>query len=246
MKKQKAESLIQEKEFGGFDDKTPLEEIKALQEENVEEQKVELNIPKVSKAEIKEEIEEDENTVAVYPYCNVDGTTLYEVVRRTGRGEPFLVRHKGQDGKYIYKLPKDVDLVPYNLPNVRQAIEEGRAIWLTEGESKADSLNHLGFVATTCAFKGADKWYNFYNEYIKEAKAIFILIDNDEASEKFAELTTKTILSEHKGIAIYPIRVIEICSSLEEGADIDDLIEKTSEDTVKVTLETIESTYAED
>lgn len=245
MKKQGAESQIQEKNFGEFDNKTSIKEIEAMREAIVEEQDVELKVPKVSKIERKEITEkEDKNTTANYPYCNKEGKVLYEILRRTGRGEPFLVRYKNESGEYVYKLPKDVDLVPYNLPNVRQAIEEERAFWITEGESKADTLNRLGFTATTCAFSGTNKWYSFYNPYIKGAKTILILIDNDEASEEFAQLTTQTILEKFEDISVFPIRINEIYSSLKKGADIDDLIDKVGEDTVKVTFETIENTYA--
>ena len=238
------EELIQSQEngFDNFDNKAEEKKIGALREQE-KENKVEIKIPKAYKAERKQDEYEDENTIAVYPYKSLEGTTLYEVIRRTGRGEPFLIRHKDESGKYIYKRPKNVDLVIYNLPRVKATIEDGKPIWITEGESKADTLNDLGFTATTCAFKGTDKWYPFYNEYLKGVKTLFILIDNDEASEEFAEHVTQIILNDDEDIEIYPIRINEICSSLTEGADIDNLIEVAGKETIKATLETIEKTY---
>lgn len=245
MVKKQALSQNQENQFSDFNNGITEKTFGALDEQQTDEPKVEVRIPevkKIEKAEIREQ--EDENTAAIYPYKNLGGTVSYEIIRRTGSGEPFLIRHKDEKGKYIYKRPKNVNLIPYNLPNVRKAIEQGTPVWLTEGESKADTLNTLGFTATTCAFKGTDKWYNFYNKDIEGVKSLFLLIDNDEDSEEFANATSNTILRENETVSIYPIRINEICSNLEIGADIDDLIDKVGTETVKATLETIESTYA--
>lgn len=208
---------------------------------------VEINIPVLEKeVGIKKAESRRNRTAALYPYLNEFGEILYEIERRTpGRGEPFLARHLNKEtGKYDYKIPDDVEIVPYNLPNVIKAIEEGKAIWLTEGESKTDTLNQIGFVSTTCAFKETDKWYKSYNKYMKGSTKIFIVVDNDNKSAEFADNTAQTLLEDLEDTTdVYKIYLKDIYQDIKIGGDIDDLIEAIGEERTIETLKTIEESY---
>lgn len=242
----KAEAIAERKESTtGLEELEVVDNIDLLEEkEELEEEgnEIQINIPKPER-EVSYKETKNSKTVAIYPYRNINDTVLYEVVRRTGRGQPYLTRYKNEKGEEIYKLPEDIDLVIYNLPNVRKSIEEERVIWITEGESKADTLNSLGFTATTCAFSGSKKWGNYYNKYLEGANTVLIMVDNDEKSEEFAENTVQTITSENEAISVYRIRLNEICSSLKIGGDIDDLIELIGKERTTNTLKTIEANY---
>ena len=106
------------------------------------------------------------------------------------------------------------------MPNVLKAKEDGDVIFVTEGASKANVLNELGYVATTVPFKGIDKWTNKYNKYVKYAKVI-IVVDNDENSKAFAENTFETISDVANKIGI--LELSDIYPELKEGGDIEDL-----------------------
>lgn len=217
-----------------------LEDIKTTSSEK--EEKV-LNIPEVRKVTSSSINKEDKNTVAVYPYTDENGKILYEVLRRRGSGQPYILRSYDEDGNKIYKLQDNTKLTPYNLPNVLQGIADGKIIWITEGESKADKLNEIGFVGTTCAFKGPEKWGENYSEFLKGAKSIVIIQDNDFNGERFAENTLESIMNVLDNVEVAILKLSDICSSLKEGGDIEDLIKIAGFENVKLTLETYASNF---
>lgn len=233
-----------EEQLNGLGDLSSEAEVELIktQEEIKEVTEIKVNIPTPIK-EVSKKRKNESKTLAIYPYKDMDGKVLYEIMRRTGKGQPYLTRYKDENGEYQYKLPEDVEMVIYNLPEVRQAIEEGNIIWITEGESKADTLNKLGFTATTCAFKGAYKWADYYNKYLEGAKTVLILVDNDNNSEEFAENTAQTIIDDLEvNIEVYKYRLNEICS-IKQGGDIDDLIKIIGEERTIDTLKTIEANH---
>lgn len=180
---------------------------------------------------------------AIYDYTDEKGKTIFQIVRNINGRQPYYGRIPSRSGDYEYKIPRDLKLVPYNLPSINKAIKEGTPIWLVEGESKADTINKLGFIATTVAFKSAYKFTEEYAEFFQGAKAIIIMEDNDERGEEFAEHSKEVIKGTLEGTEVATIRVNEICSNIKSGGDVDDLIEIFGEDSIKVTLETIESQF---
>lgn len=220
-----------------------VDEIVLLDEKENSSKNVEINIPEINKMKKETSYKKNKHTIAVYPYKNEKGILQYEILRRTGRGEKFLVRSIDENGEEIYRLPDNMDLVPYNLQEVRRAIEENKIIWIMEGESKVDTMTKLDFISTTCAFSGPNKWAHFYNDYLEGAKVIIVVADNDLNGEKFAEHTTESLLEDLDNVIVSIIRINEICPFIKHGGDIDDLLDLVGEDTVKATLKTIESNF---
>ena len=186
-------------------------------ETKMESSKVKLNIATFSK--VQKEVGYNAIAVEKYPYINEDGEVVYEIHRMKNAEQPFYTVRLLGNGKYKSGLGK-VKTIPYNLPNVLKAKEDGDVIFVTEGESKANVLNELGYVATTVPFKGIDKWTNKYNKYVKYAKVI-IVVDNDENSKAFAENTFETISDVANKIGI--LELSDIYPELKEGGDIEDL-----------------------
>jgi len=116
-----------------------------------------------------------------YNYHDTEGNLVYQVVRFW----PKEFRQRRPDGGgWIWKLD-GTDRLPYRLPKIIKAVEEGRRVFLTEGERDVHSLENLGFVAT-CNSGGAGKWYPSMTEALQGAHVI-ILPDNDEAGEKHTQ-----------------------------------------------------------
>lgn len=161
---------------------------------------------------------------AVYPYKDEKDNTLYEIIRQR-EGQPYLCRRPTEDEEYEYSI-KGIRKVIYNLPRILQAIKNEEVIFITEGESKVDTLTELNIPATTVLGKQPNKWNSDYNSLIEGAKGIIILQDDDQNGINFANTTYSTlreILPEEK-IGILPIT--SICPELEkQGADITDVKE---------------------
>lgn len=121
--------------------------------------------------------------VKTYDYTDAGGRLLYQVVRM----EPKTFRQRRPDESandgWQWNM-KGISRVLYRLPDVRAAVQSGRAVFITEGEKDADAIVGFGLTATTNV-GGAGKWETAYTETLRGAKA-FIVADKDAAGRKHA------------------------------------------------------------
>jgi 5S rRNA maturation endonuclease (ribonuclease M5) len=118
----------------------------------------------------------------VYDYPDESGSLLYIITRSPDKkftqwrlvGNGFF--ESGMDG---------VRRVPYRLPEVIDAVRQGRPVFIVEGEKDVNNLVKIGLDAT-CNPGGAGKWRPEFNEHLRGAHVI-ILPDNDDPGRKHAE-----------------------------------------------------------
>lgn len=214
---------------------------KKEEEKEMKNKKVELNVATLSK--VQKEIGYNATAVAKYPYPNEEGEVVYEIHRMKNAEQPFYTVRPLGNGEYKSGLGK-VKTIPYNLPNVLKAKEDGDIILVTEGESKANVLNELGYVATTVPFKGTDKWTSKYNKYVKYAN-VLIVADNDDNSRAFAENTFEEISDVANKVGI--LELTSIYPNLKENGDIEDLRNIVNDDQqLKEVLDTIIENFMTD
>lgn len=122
--------------------------------------------------------------VCAYDYLSEDGKLIFQSVRYANP-KTFRYRRPGfKSGEWIWNL-RDVPLVPYQLPNLVEAVAAGATIFIPEGEKDAETLRALGFAATTNP-GGAGKWPKEFSEFFKGANVIPIA-DNDEPGRMHAD-----------------------------------------------------------
>lgn len=128
--------------------------------------------------------------VATFEYSNATGEVIYRTVRREpanwpgpGKRPKEFRAERCEGGRWVAGMG-DCDRVPYRLPELRQAIEACRPVYLVEGEAKADKLAAWGLPATAIAF-GSNGWRADYAGHFAGAK-VFILPDNDAPGRNFA------------------------------------------------------------
>jgi hypothetical protein len=92
----------------------------------------------------------------------------------------YFQRHRTPDGDYVNKI-EGVRQVPYQLPRLIKAIEQGKTVFITEGEKCVDAVFALGAVGT-CNAGGARKFRDELVPCFKGAD-IIILPDNDAAGQ---------------------------------------------------------------
>lgn len=163
--------------------------------------------------------------VNTYKYRNENGKVLFEKIRF--HPKKFMQRRSingsivlGLDGGAYYetypgsniwskkkkenatvKFFEKQEPIIYNLPEVIEAVKNGKDIYVVEGEKDADNLMRLELTAT-CNFDGASKntqkqkWRKEYNQYFKGANVILIP-DNDTSGLSHMQNIFKNI----KGIA---------------------------------------------
>jgi AAA domain len=144
----------------------------------------------------------------------------YFAIDRQEQGEKkkFMAKHKVNDN-YVFNL-EGITPILFKLPELRQAIKNGKTILLPEGEGKVERLRELGFEATTNPF-GAGKWKDIYTKEFTEADAV-IIPDYDKPGLGFVEQKAMSLYGKAKRIRIIQLTDIEFLQRIigKEGVDV--------------------------
>ncbi|MFG3586586.1 toprim domain-containing protein [Streptomyces sp. NPDC047990] len=89
------------------------------------------------------------------------------------------------DGKRLVRV------VPYRLPQILEARETDRVVWIAEGEKDVHALVDHGLVAT-CNAGGAGKWTAEHAQFL-EGMDITIVADRDEPGQRHAKEVVDTL-----------------------------------------------------
>lgn len=153
----------------------------------------------VVSTKIKDETKLNGSTrlVATYVYHDANGNPVFKALRYF----PKTFRQwRMHDGEWVAGMD-GVERVPYRLP----AIRKSKTVWIVEGEKDAETMEALGYVATTNV-GGAGNWLESYNEHIA-GKDVIICSDNDKAGID----RTQTIIK-MAGHAVKSMRLVLIPS----------------------------------
>ena len=128
---------------------------------------------------------------ALHTYVTKDGAPIYWRIRLKHPNGDKWVRPMYRNGAgYILGEPKPAltGKPLYALDRISANPDE--AVWITEGEQKADALNNLGFVATTSGSStsadGAD-WGPL------QGRICILWPDNDDPGQKYADEVTRKL-----------------------------------------------------
>jgi DNA-binding transcriptional ArsR family regulator len=114
-----------------------------------------------------------------HDYTDAAGVVVASKLRWAGRGAKFSwVRPDGSRGL------DGLDPGLYRLPEVLDAVREGRPIYLVEGERDADTVARFGVTASTGPH-GAGTWRPAWTAVLMGA-SVFVVADRDDAGLKHA------------------------------------------------------------
>ncbi len=167
--------------------------------------------------------------VAEYDYTDKAGKLLYQAVRF--HPKKFRQRQPKAGGGWKWSL-KGVQRVIYNLPQVASCINQGKPVFLVEGEKDAEALIKRELCATTVPM-GAGKWKPHFNTYFTGAELI-ILPDNDQPGKEHAVTVTGELLGTAKSI-----RIVQL-PNLKTKEDVSDWLAKggTGEELLEIAFDT--------
>ena len=117
--------------------------------------------------------------IKIYKFVDKNNSTTYFKAKFSTPGKKELRYYSIIDNKV--KMMRNGEEVPYNYYNLLRALEKKKPIFIVEGEKDADTINHLGYVATS--FKGVK---NFDWRIFKGAVINFIG-DTGEAGNEYLE-----------------------------------------------------------
>jgi len=150
-----------------------------------------------------------------YDYVDITGKLIYQACRYEPKS--FAQRRPDPDDpkNWIYNL-KNVPSLPFRLPRIIDAVKQGKAIFIVEGEKDVISLEKLGLYAT-CNSGGAGKWRKEFSQYFSSANVILIA-DNDEPGRNHVQKVAELLFPYASYIAIANL------DGLSKGQDVSDWI----------------------
>lgn len=185
----------------------------------------------------------------IYRYYSAEGVMVYEVLRvdkpNGGGGKRIFQRRPDSHAKHGHSWNLEgVQRVLYRLPQVIEAVAEGRTIHVTEGEKCADALvPHLpeGDVSTTNP-QGAGKWQPEFTASLAGAKVVLYADSDDPGRSHMRQVrealleagcTVRVVEAPNGVIAATSKEINDVADHLEAGFTLADLIEVTPEQQVE-------------
>lgn len=165
--------------------------------------------------------------VAVYDYVDEQGTLLFQVCRTADKHFFQRVPDSSKKTGWAWKLG-DTRRVLYRLPRLVEAMDDGRRVWIVEGEKDVQTLERHGEVATCCPM-GAGKWRPEFDAYFLELD-VTIVADRDTPGEKHA----RTVAAALTGVA-KSVRIVEAAGGkdatdhFEAGRTLDEFVQTWSD-----------------
>jgi len=140
--------------------------------------------------------------MATYDYTDEEGELLYQAVRYEPKD--FRQRKPTPEGNWIWSI-KGVRRVLYRLPEVMQAVADGKTIYVVEGEKDVETARAMGLVAT-CNAMGADnghgnKWVDEFGDVLAGADVI-IVPDQDEPGMRHVERVIETLKGKARRVRV--------------------------------------------
>jgi hypothetical protein len=168
-----------------------------------------------------------------YVYTDADGVPLYRV-RRTPDKAFFQARYGPEDPSadvegYVSGkgCMTGVQRVLYRLPQVVAAVQEGRPVYLVEGEKDADALAARGHAATTSP-EGAGKWSRVA-DHAREVLAgaqVVVVQDKDDPGRAHAQDVAGSLAGLAASVQVVEAREgKDVSDHLGAGLDLDALVE---------------------
>jgi len=166
--------------------------------------------------------EERKPTYTKYHYTDEHGNVICTKVRKEAANniKDFFWEHVDNHGNTIANR-SGCRRTLYNFPAVIKGIEDGKTIYLVEGEKDVETLRHQGLIATTTG--SSSEWCDEYTQVLTNAH-VALLHDYDKAGIKRRDMIiqqlTQHVREKKLNLRIVDLPAIEYTDS--HGKDITD------------------------
>ncbi|CBH22707.1 conserved hypothetical protein containing phage/plasmid primase P4, C-terminal domain (plasmid) [Salinibacter ruber M8] len=151
--------------------------------------------------------------IAAYEYHNADGAHVYTIRRYEHQGHGWKSFRPYLPGKQRAGLGKQ-NRVLYRLPQVIEQANEGRVVFIVEGEKDVHTLEEHGFTATTSG--STSSWKDRYSDRLSGARVV-IVPDNDKPGTEYAHEVAESCHEDAKWV-----RIVELSDVPANGGDVTD------------------------
>ena len=129
-------------------------------------------------------------------------------------------------------LVKNLNGLQMPLYHVYNLTDNTKPVFIVEGEKDVETMEKLGYVATTSPNGAGSKWKKSYTECIKNFDVI-ILADNDEVGLKYATNIAESIIQTAHSVKLVPSQALY--KPLQPKGDISDIVDCIgSENTIQL------------
>ena len=119
-------------------------------------------------------------------------------------------------------LVKGLNGLQMPLYHVGNLTDSSKPVFIVEGEKDVETMEKLGYIATTSPNGANSKWKDDYTKYFKNFDVI-ILADNDEVGLKYAENIAEKISDTAKSVKLVPSQALY--KPLQPKGDISDIVD---------------------
>lgn len=154
---------------------------------------------------------------AVYDYRDESGTLLFQALRFEPLNQPKQFRQRTGPDQKKWSI-KDVRIVPFRLPELIEAVENDRVVFVVEGEKDVLTLVAHGFDAT-CNPMGAGKWRAAFGKFFEDADVV-ICGDNDQPGRDHVLKVARSLQPVARCLRVLDLKTI--WPSIGESDDISD------------------------
>jgi hypothetical protein len=172
----------------------------------------------------------------IHIYRDPDRRERYWKIRIPAQGNKkrlLWFEHRNSAGQVVRGIPDGAPRLLYGLPEMLDAIRDGRHIWVVEGESDVDRMASIGEIAVSnrdgaAGKKQHPKWTDEDTAWLKGAKRVTVIADNDESGFAHARHIVKSLTGIVESVRLVVGAVArdkaDVSDHLNEGFSLDDLI----------------------
>ena len=152
-------------------------------------------------------------------YTDISGNILAKKqICDTGGGKKTAVWYRLENGRYVKGLG-GIKMPLYHLDRLAKLKQSGTVV-ITEGEKDVETVERLGYAATTSPNGAGAKFRKDFGEFFR-GKNVVIITDNDEAGEKYGKSALETVSQYAAAVKLVPSA--EIYPKVKSKGDISDI-----------------------
>lgn len=153
----------------------------------------------------------------VYSNINRDKIAVKTIYKKPDGSK--TARWERYEGNTLVKNLNGLQMPLYHIYNLT---DNTKPVFIVEGEKDVETMEKLGYIATTSPNGAGSKWKESYTEYIKNFDVI-ILADNDEVGLKYATNIAENIIQAARSVKLVPSQALY--APLKSKGDISDIVD---------------------
>ena len=153
----------------------------------------------------------------VYQDMNHENIAIKTIYRKPDESKTAMWQR--YEGKTLIKGLNGLQIPLYHVYNIT---DNTKPVFIVEGEKDVETMEKLGYIATTSPNGAGSHWKKDYTEYFKGFDVV-ILADNDEVGLKYATNIAENLIQTARSVKLVPSQ--SLYTPLQPKGDISDIVD---------------------